>query len=93
MTDKWISLLGFCRRAGNTILGAEDLKKNASRCELVFLAKNASERTARAVRENHPDAVLTDLTKEDLGKILGCREVAALGIADRGFAEAMKKVM
>ena len=33
----------------------------------------------------------TDLTKQELGHLLGCREAAAVGIADRNFADAIIK--
>ena len=91
LTDKCKALLGFCRKAGKAILGAEALEASASRCYLIFLSSDAAERTERHVRALGIRTEKTDLTKQELGHLLGCREAAAVGIADRNLADAIIK--
>jgi len=91
LTTKFVSLLGLCRKAGKVILGFEELQKTASRVQIVFVAKDVSERTLRNIQKTGVRFFVTDMTKTELGTVLGCGEVATAAVADRNFAEALEK--
>lgn len=91
MNKKFGSLLGFARKSGNALLGFDLIAKRPEKVELIISAKNSSDRTKKNIRLLGRPFVETDMTKEELGKLLGCGNVAAVGITDGNFATQLEK--
>lgn len=87
MTDKSDSLLGFARKAGKIIYGADNLDR---RVRLVILSAAASESvTKRALtfgERNHIKVVKSD---KPLDEILFINNCMAIGLKDRKMSEAI----
>ena len=88
MTDKFKGMLGLCRKAGKLIPGAELIAKNKKKCLLLVCACDASDRTKATVETFNIKTIHTDMTKQELGAVLGMGNVAVVGITDAGFAAA-----
>ena len=91
MNKKFGSLLGFARKSGNVILGLDALGKKPEKAKLIISASDASERTKRNIGLLRRPHVEVKMTKEELGKLLGCGNVAAVGITDGNFASQLEK--
>ena len=101
-TNKLNGLLGLCKKSGNLIIGSEQVlsairaKKRAP--ELVLLAADASENTRKRIRNCCEFYKIKyqplPLDAETLGHLIGKRgTVAVAGVLDRGFAEAISKLL
>ena len=74
-------MLGLCRKAGKLIPGAELIAKNKKKCLLLVCACDASDRTKATVEAFNIKTIHTDMTKQELGAVLGMGN-------DAGFAAA-----
>ena len=91
MDKKFGSLLGFARKSGNVILGLDTLEKKPAKAKLIISASDASERTKRNIGFLQRPHIEVEMTKEELGKLLGCGNVAVVGITDENFATQLEK--
>lgn len=92
MTDRLLSLLGLCRRAGKIVLGNDPVidSINGKKAKLVIVAEDCSPNTAKNVlRTAHQNNVRTQIapySKEDISLAVG-KYTAVLAICDDGFAK------
>lgn len=92
MPDRFLSLLGLCRRAGKIILGSDPVidSINLKKAKLVIVASDCSKNTAKSVLSNaHRMGVKTCVvpyTKDDISYSVG-KYTAVLSIIDNGFAQ------
>lgn len=90
-SEKWISLLTICRKAGKLIMGfdpaMEEAKAGRARC--VFITADASEKTRKEVRffceRNGVPMAETAVTMEEIQRAVG-RKAGVLAVCDAGFA-------
>ncbi|MCQ4021979.1 MULTISPECIES: ribosomal L7Ae/L30e/S12e/Gadd45 family protein [unclassified Ruminococcus] len=94
MNDRFLSLLGLCRRAGKITIGSdptiESVKKGEAR--LVLFAKNASANTRKnvlgAAIQSGVKVIDIDYDKEDISVSLG-KLCAVASVNDEGFAKKL----
>ncbi len=107
-TERLAGMLGLATRAGKLIIGsnltvaavreAEYLKKGKKTPHLVLLATDASDNTKKKIQNcctYHQVAYFViPLSASELGHAIGNgMDVSAVGIADVGFSEAVKKIL
>lgn len=95
--DKLLGALGLCRRAGRLAIGAEQVLETAARgrAQLVLLASDASERTARRIKEGCAEICPVRsirLAQAELAVLL-CRPVAVLAVTDPNLANLCKSCL
>lgn len=95
-----LSMIGMCKKAGRLISGVPLVcdAVREGRAELTVYASGASENSVKRISDKcksyEADIVAIDVTPEVLGKAVGkSSAVAAVGIADRGFAQAIIKIL
>lgn len=95
-----LSMIGLCKKAGRLIAGVplvcDALREG--RVALVVYAAGAAENSVKRVCDKAKSfdtaALAVNVTPEVLGKSIGkYGAVAAVGITDRGFADAIKKIL
>ena len=92
MTDRLMSLLGLCRRAGKIVLGFDPVIDSIyqKKSKLVIIASDCSQHTAKGVLRtahmNNVKAYVVPYTKEDISLAVG-KYTAVLSITDDGFAK------
>lgn len=92
MTDRLMSLLGLCRRAGKIVLGFDPVidSINQKKAKLVIIASDCSQHTAKGVLRtahmNNVKAYVIPYTKDDISVSVG-KYTAVLSIIDPGFAK------
>lgn len=92
MTDRLMSLLGLCRRAGKIVLGFDPVidSINQKKAKLVIIAQDCSQHTAKGVLRsahmNNVKAHVIPYTKDDISVSVG-KYTAVLSILDDGFAK------
>jgi ribosomal protein L7Ae-like RNA K-turn-binding protein len=89
-------LLGLARRAGKLILGADGVETaiRQGKIRAVVVAEDASNATASTVKDlaqKHSVPFLVVYSKDQLGELMGRRELAVMGITDRSFADGITK--
>ncbi len=94
MTQKTLSYLGLCRRAGFLALGhdavAEAVRNGIAR--MCLLTEDASPRHKRELdaSQTTADIILLPVTAQELSYSIG-KKVCVLAVTDDGFAKALKK--
>ena len=91
MDKSVLSTLGLARRAGKVLLGVESVEKCRGPAELLIFASDASPRVKRTLAGRTEPSVTPELTKEQLGKAVGCKEAAVIAVTDAGFAGILRK--
>lgn len=92
MTDRLLSLLGLCRRAGKMILGNDPVIDSITqkKAKLIIVASDCSKNTVKGILSTaHKCNVKTQIvpyTKEDISLAVG-KYTAVLSICDDGFAK------
>ena len=92
MTDRFLSLLGLCRRAGRLVLGNDPVidSINLRKAKLVIIASDCSHNTAKGVlsiaHRCSVKAYTVSYTKEEISLSVG-KHTAVLSITDDGFAK------
>ena len=77
MTDRLMSLLGLCRRAGKIVLGYDPVidSINQKKAKLVIIAQDCSQHTAKGVLRsahmNNVKAHVIPYTKDDISVSVG----------------------
>lgn len=95
MRDKFLNLLGICRKAGKLTLGAIKTYEliNSGKAEILFVASDLSEKTEKELKftaKNYNVAVVrTDYSIETLSAAIGA-PAGVLSVSDQGFATALK---
>lgn len=97
MGDKFLSLLGLCRRAGKLVIGCDpviDAVKNGQLSLLLF-AQDASENTKKTVLKSASGfdlkIITVDYDKNDISYSIG-KACAVAGVCDEGFAKKLLKL-
>ncbi len=95
-----LSMIGLCKKAGRLVSGVPLVcdAVREGRVELTVYASLASANSVKRITDKcasyDVNAVAIDVTPEQLGKAIGkSGAVAAVGIADRGFAQAILKIL
>ncbi len=91
MDKNFLSTLGLARRAGKLLLGAESVQKYRKPVELLIFASDASPRVKRALADRSEPSLTPDVTKEQLGSAVGCKQAAVIAVTDAGFAGVIRK--
>ncbi len=92
MPDRFLSLLGLCRRAGKITLGNDPVIDSITlkKAKLVIVAQDCSKNTAKGVLSaSHRmgvKAYTVPYTKDDISYAVG-KYTAVLSILDDGFAK------
>lgn len=98
-TERFLMLLGFCKRAGKVVIGTElictELRKRKS-IELIVCSDRASDATKKRIGDKcnfyGKDVIYLDIDTVTLGHSVGkAAATAAVAVTDKGFAEALKK--
>lgn len=97
-SNKLLSMLGLCKRAGFLLEGYEVVVDAAKydRLPLLLTAKDLSPNSLRklsnAIEQSTSKHTVLPLTMSDLEQRLG-RRVGILGVADQGFATAIGDIL
>lgn len=92
MTDRLLSLLGLCRRAGRLTLGFDPVVDsiNLKKAKLVIVASDCSHHTAKdtltACHKMGVKSYVVPYTKDEISLAVG-KYTAVLSITDDGFAK------
>ena len=92
MTDRLLSLLGLCRRAGKLTLGNDPVIDSITqkKVKLIIVASDCSHNTAKGVlcvaHKSNVKTHVVPYTKDDISLAVG-KYTAVLAICDDGFAK------
>jgi ribosomal protein L7Ae-like RNA K-turn-binding protein len=94
--NKLLSLLGLAKRAQKVIVGTDAVisKLQANKLYLIFVAKDSSLATIDKIEKKafyYNVKVIKSFTSDEISKCIGSNNNKVLGIADKGFADAMLK--
>ncbi|MBE6824545.1 MAG: hypothetical protein E7513_04290 [Ruminococcaceae bacterium] len=98
MTDRLLSNLGLCRRAGKLTLGNDPVidSINLKKAKLVIVASDCSQNTAKKVLSSaHRSDVKAHViphTKDEISSAVG-KYTAVLSITDEGFSKSIDKLI
>lgn len=98
MADKFLNLLGMCRKAGKLTLGANKSTEliKSGKAEIVFVASDLSEKTEKELKftakNTNVAVVRTEYSIETLSAAVGA-PAGVLAISDKGFATALKNIL
>ncbi len=94
MTQKTLSYLGLCRRAGKLALGHDAVAEavRTGTAKMCLLTEDASPRHKRELdaANTQADIILLQITSQELSYSIG-KKVCVLAVTDDGFAKALKK--
>ncbi len=91
MDKTFLSTLGLARRAGKLLLGVESVQSYKKPVALLIFASDASLRVKRTLSHRTELSLTPELTKEQLGRAVGCKEAAVIAVTDAGFAGTIRK--
>ncbi len=83
-------LLGLARRAGKCLLGYDSIRKASQSICLLLCAQDCSERMQKNILALNRYCITLDLTKAELGKLLGAGEVSLVAVIDKNFAAGIE---
>ena len=94
--NKVLSLLGLAKRAGKVIVGTDAVisKLQVNDLHLIFIAKDSSLATIDKIEKKafyYNVRIIKSFTSDEISKCIGSNNNKVLGIADKGFADAMLK--
>lgn len=98
MTDKLISFLGICNRAGKMTFGYDRTEKAvlSSSTELIITASDFSNKSEgkliRMCNEKNIPLIKVNYTTDELYYLLSYR-AGVIGITDKGFADRIKQLL
>lgn len=98
MENKFLTLLGFARKANNLTSGDEGVKNflKQDKIHLLILAQDYSEKRKaywRKVAEELGIDIIEQADKESLGRAIGTSPRALVGILDEKMAETLKNIV
>ncbi len=94
MTDKILSLMGICRRAGKLVIGAKPVidTVNAKKAKLVIFTNdfshNSSKPVIEAIKLNNIKSITINRSKNDLSLAVG-KLCGVAATEDEGFARKL----
>lgn len=97
-TESFLQFLGLCKRAGKVVVGSElicmELRRRKS-MELIVCSQHASDATKKRLEDKcsfyGKEIIYVDADTVRLGRSVGKdAAVAAVGVTDKGFADALK---
>ena len=91
MHDSFLPTVGLARRAGKLLLGLEEFLAYRRSVFLILVAADASPRVLRTLSSRNAPFIVLDLTKEQLGRAVGCGKAAVIAVTDVGFADVIGK--
>lgn len=86
-SDKFVSMIGFAKRARRIVYGFDTLK-DAKGLKLLAVSDTASENLKTSMRDLADNKGIALVTAKELENIVGAN-CKALGITDAGMAQAM----
>jgi len=98
MRNKILAYIGFAARARQIVYGKERIRdyiKSPKKYKVLLIAKDASERLKNdlIIRcEKRGVPYLIDFSKNEFGKILGKKEISAIGIENDDLVKAILNV-
>lgn len=95
--NKFLSLLGLCKRAGKLAAGelAAEQAVRREQAFLLLLAEDASQNTKKKFRNSaaYYKLPLAELgKKEELGRAIGAEMRSIIAITEEGFAKKLKQL-
>ncbi len=100
MNNKFLFMLGLCRRAGKLITGTDLVTKSlpSKKTYLVIYTSDASDNTKKRVTDKCSyygvEAVMTEFSGSTVGDAIGkSGTVCTLGITDINFASELKSLI
>ena len=95
--NKFLSLLGLCKRAGKLAAGevAAEQAVRKKQAYLLILAEDASANTKRKFRNSaaYYELPLAEIgNKEELGRAIGADLRSIIAITEEGFAKKLKQL-
>lgn len=95
--DKFLSLLGLCKRAGKLAAGevAVEQAVRSKQAYLLILSEDASKNTKKKFNNSaaYYELPLVQIkTKEELGRAIGTDMRSILAITEEGFAKKLKQL-
>ncbi len=96
--NKLLNFLGLAKKSGKLFSGEQIVleKIKTHKAKLVFLACDASENTAKRVRDKSKYRgieICEYLNRDELGKAIGQEDRVVVCITDKHFADAIKKLL
>lgn len=96
MNDRFLNLLGLCRRAGRMKIGCDTVIESVElkEAKLVLMASDISENTKKKVISalNGTKSEILKYTKDELSFALG-KTCAVLSVEDEGFANKLSELI
>lgn len=97
-TEQAQKVLGFAQRARKLLVGmnAAESAIRSGRARVVIIASDTSRNTESKIRElasMRHIPVFRCGTKDELGQLLGRKEVGIIGIADKNFANSIRQIL
>ena len=95
MMDKFLSMLGICRKAGRMVIGTTDTLESVKKSKtiLIFIASDLSQKTEKellfATKDKPIEVIRTCYDMATLSHAVGIK-TGVISINDQGFAEALK---
>ena len=95
--NKFLSLLGLCKRAGKLAAGevAAEQAVRGKKAFLLILSEDASKNTKKKFRNSaaYYELPLAEIgTKEELGRAIGVDMRSIIAITEEGFAKKLKQL-
>ena len=95
--NKFLSLLGLCKRAGKLAAGevAAEQAVRGKNAYLLILSEDASKNTKKKFRNSaaYYELPLAEIgTKEELGRAIGADMRSVIAITEEGFAKKLKQL-
>lgn len=95
--NKFLSLLGLCKRAGRLAAGetAAEQAIRKKQAQLLIVSVDASENTKKKCRNSAVYYALPLLeigTKAELGRAIGAEQRSMIAVTDAGFAKKLQEL-
>lgn len=97
-SQKLCGLLGLATKAGKLVAGTEACLEAIEKrsIKLVIIAEDAAQRTKKTFHQKCQEIQLPiyeSLTIEELSKAIGKTNKAVIGMKEKGFAQAIEKII
>ncbi len=94
--ENLLKFIGLCKKSGKLNAGYDQVLETLEKgkTKLIILSQDAGNSTKKSIKraaENKNVRILELFSKEEIGDILGERDVAVLSICDKGFADSILK--
>lgn len=96
--NKLLSLMGLCKKAGRLLQGIDVVTQGVRQGKVVLvltaedLAPRSLRRLTEALEDTGCEQIAIPVTKDEIGIKTG-KMAGIVGVADAGFAKAMKKII